>query len=114
MTSATLSAAIADAWERRAALSPATLGADRDAVLAALDLLDSGQARVAEPGADGWVVHQWLKQAVLLSFRLFPNIPMGSGDTQVFDKVATKFGGWDAAQKRFFGDGGVFDQIYQR
>jgi 2,3,4,5-tetrahydropyridine-2,6-dicarboxylate N-succinyltransferase len=90
-----LQTAIASAWERRTALSPATTGADRDAVEAALELLDSGAARVAEPGAEGWVVHQWLKQAVLLSFRLYPNTAMdGAGGAPVFDKVAMKFEGW--------------------
>ena len=71
------------------------MGADRDAVEAALALLDSGAARVAEPGTDGWVVHQWLKQAVLLSFRLYPNAAMGgAGGAPVFDKVAMKFADW--------------------
>jgi len=92
-----LQAAIAAAWERRAELSPASAGADRDAVDAALELLDSGAARVAEPGADGWRVHQWLKQAVLLSFRLNANTPMaGAGGAPVFDKVAMKFADWSA------------------
>ena len=70
MTDAALEAAIEQAWERRAELSAATKGADREAVEAALDLLDSGKARVAAPTDKGWVVHQWLKKAVLLSFRL--------------------------------------------
>ncbi len=91
-----LAAAIVSAWERRAGISPDTKGVDRDAVEAALELLDSGAARVAEPGAGGWVVNQWLKQAVLLSFRLFPNAPMdGAGGAPVYDKVAIKFTGWD-------------------
>jgi 2,3,4,5-tetrahydropyridine-2-carboxylate N-succinyltransferase len=91
-----LAGAIAVAWARRAALTPDTTGADRDAVVAALDLLDAGQARVAEPGPEGWAVNQWLKQAVLLSFRLFPNAPMGgAGGAPVYDKVAMKFAGWD-------------------
>jgi 2,3,4,5-tetrahydropyridine-2-carboxylate N-succinyltransferase len=89
-----LQSAIAAAWERRAELSPATSGADREAVEAALDLLDSGKARVAAPGASGWTVHQWLKQAVLLSFRLNPNVVMGAQDALVFDKVPVKFSGW--------------------
>jgi 2,3,4,5-tetrahydropyridine-2-carboxylate N-succinyltransferase len=94
-----LQAAIAAAWARRAELNPASAGADRDAVDAALELLDSGAARVAEPGADGWCVHQWLKQAVLLSFRLNANAPMqGAGGAPVFDKVAMKFADWDAAR----------------
>ncbi len=104
-TPPSLQAAIAAAWERRAALSPGTLGADRDAVEAALELLDSGAARVAEPGADGWTVHQWLKQAVLLSFRLYANAPMGgAGGAPVFDKVAMKFADWSADR---FGASGI-------
>jgi 2,3,4,5-tetrahydropyridine-2-carboxylate N-succinyltransferase len=100
-----LQTAIASAWERRAALSPATTGADRDAVEAALGLLDSGAARVAEPSAEGWVVHQWLKQAVLLSFRLYPNTAMdGAGGAPVFDKVAMKFEGWGDNR---FADAGI-------
>jgi 2,3,4,5-tetrahydropyridine-2-carboxylate N-succinyltransferase len=96
---ADLQSAIVSAWDRRAELSPATTGADRDAVEAALALLDSGAARVAEPGADGWMVHQWLKQAVLLSFRLYPNTLMdGAGGAPVFDKVAIKFDGWSDQQ----------------
>jgi len=95
-----LSSAIEAAWERRAGLSPATTGQDRDAVEAALELLDSGAARVAEPTESGWQVHQWLKQAVLLSFRLFPNAALaGAGGAPVFDKVAMKFAGW--GEERF-------------
>ncbi len=94
-----LAATIADAWERRATLTPQTKGPDRDAVEAALELLDAGEVRVAEPGPNGWTVHQWLKQAVLLSFRLNANAPMhGSGGAPVFDKVAIKFAGWDEAR----------------
>ena len=87
------------AWDKRADISPATTGEARDAVEAALELLDSGKARVAEPGADGWVVNQWLKQAVLLSFRLYPNALMdGPGGAPVFDKVAMKFADWNDNQ----------------
>jgi 2,3,4,5-tetrahydropyridine-2-carboxylate N-succinyltransferase len=83
------------AWEQRASISPATTGPARDAVEAALDLLDEGAVRVAEPGPAGWVVNQWLKQAVLLSFRLYPNATLpGAGGAPVFDKVAMKFEGW--------------------
>ncbi len=89
-----LAHAIEAAWERRASLSPGTTGADRDAVESALELLDSGAARVAEPGPDGWVVRQWLKQAVLLSFRLNANAPVAG----VFDKVPLKFADWDEAR----------------
>jgi 2,3,4,5-tetrahydropyridine-2-carboxylate N-succinyltransferase len=102
---AALRSAIEAAWERRAGLSPATAGVDREAVEAALDLLDSGAARVAESGEDGWQVHQWLKQAVLLSFRLYPNAAMdGAGGAPVFDKVAMKFAGWSENQ---FGEAGL-------
>ena len=91
-----LSAEIDALWERRETLSPATAGADRTAVEAALDALDSGAARVAEPtGAGGWQVNQWLKKAVLLSFRLTESAPVpGAGGAPVFDKVPMKFAGW--------------------
>jgi len=83
-------------WETRDRLSPATGGAAREAVEAALEALDSGAARVAEPKPEGgWRVNQWLKKAVLLSFRLTESAPMpGTGGAPVFDKVAMKFAGW--------------------
>ena len=81
-------------WERRAELTPATRGNDRDAVEAALEALDSGKARVAEPdGAGGWRVNQWLKQAVLLSFRLEDSAVMDAG-AGAYDKVPLKFSDW--------------------
>jgi 2,3,4,5-tetrahydropyridine-2-carboxylate N-succinyltransferase len=91
-----LPATIAAAWEDRATISTGTTGAVRDAVEAALELLDSGQARVAEPGADGWTVNQWLKKAVLLSFRLNDNavIDGGAAGAPAYDKVPSKFTGW--------------------
>ncbi len=77
MTDHPLRATIEALWERRDGLSAATTGADRDGVERALELLDAGQARVAEPdGQGGWRVNQWLKQAVLLSFRLRDSAPM--------------------------------------
>ncbi len=90
------------AWEDRAALSTATTGEVRDAVTETLALLDSGKARVAEPdGAGGWTVNQWLKKAVLLSFRLNENVLMdggpGVGGTW-YDKVPSKFDGWGEAE----------------
>jgi 2,3,4,5-tetrahydropyridine-2-carboxylate N-succinyltransferase len=96
MTDAALEAAVEAAWERRADLTPATKGADRDAVDAALELLDTGKARVAEPKGDQWVVHQWLKKAVLLSFRLndMSVIPGGPAGASWWDKVPSKFSGW--------------------
>jgi len=86
---------IEEVWERRESLSPATRGAAREAVDAALDLLDTGAARVAEPTPGGWQVNQWLKKAVLLSFRLTDSAAMqGPGGTPVWDKVPLKFAGW--------------------
>lgn len=91
----TLIAAIEDAWENRADMTP---GSDvRHAVSDALTLLDSGEARVAEPdGNGGWRVNQWLKKAVLLSFRLNDNRVMdgGAAGEAAFDKVPLKFAGW--------------------
>ena len=82
-------------WEQRAGLSPATAGDARAAVEDALALLDSGRARVAERGADGaWVTHQWLKKAVLLSFRLNDNRIIGAAPSPWFDKVPLKFADW--------------------
>ena len=82
-------------WETRDQLGAATVGAPRTAVEDALALLDAGQARVAEPAGGSWVVNQWLKKAVLLSFRLRDSMPMpGPGGAPVFDKVPMKFEGW--------------------
>jgi 2,3,4,5-tetrahydropyridine-2-carboxylate N-succinyltransferase len=86
---------IEELWERRESLSPSTQGVPRDAVDTVLELLDSGAARVAEPTASGWQVNQWLKKAVLLSFRLTDSMAMqGPGGTPVWDKVPLKFTGW--------------------
>ena len=100
MIDAALEAAVEAAWERRADLTPATKGADREAVDAALDLLDSGKARVAEPRGEDWIVHQWLKKAVLLSFRLndMEPIPGAPGGASWWDKVPSKFAGWGEAE----------------
>ncbi|QZP08881.1 2,3,4,5-tetrahydropyridine-2,6-dicarboxylate N-succinyltransferase [Caenibius sp. WL] len=100
--SAELAAAIEAAWEARDTVTPASADV-RQHVEAALALLESGQARVAEPdGQGGWKVNQWLKKAVLLSFRLNDNavIANGSGGAPAFDKVPSKFDGWDDAQFR--------------
>jgi len=96
----TLAEVIDAAWEERDGLGAGTGGEIRDAVEAALALLDAGEARVAEKGADGWTVNQWLKKAVLLSFRLNPMapIPGGPGGAMWWDKVPSKFLGWSAAQ----------------
>ncbi len=84
------------AWETRGELTSGTSGAVRDAVTAALDALDNGAARVAEAdGAGGWRVNQWLKKAVLLSFRLNDNrIMAGPGGSNWWDKVPSKFANW--------------------
>lgn len=106
MSSSDLAPQIEAAWERRDQLSPQSKGADVEAIEAALDLLDGGQARVATRGAEGrWETHQWLKKAVLLSFRISANkligATSGNGDPSpgpYWDKVPSKFLGWgDAA-----------------
>ena len=96
-----LQSVIEAAWDSRDRVSAETKGDVRDAVEAALGLLDSGKARVAEKTGNDWTVHQWLKKAVLLSFRLNPNTIMGAdtgGTGPWFDKVATKFTGWGEAE----------------
>ncbi|MCW5725756.1 MAG: 2,3,4,5-tetrahydropyridine-2,6-dicarboxylate N-succinyltransferase [Maricaulaceae bacterium] len=116
-THADLAAAIDDAWEAREALSPETTGPARDAVREALNLLDSGKARVASRNGNGqWTVHQWLKKAVLLSFRLNPMaaIPGGPGDAPWWDKVPSKFDGWTAAEFRAAGFRAVPGAIVRR
>ncbi|HEY4253481.1 MAG TPA: 2,3,4,5-tetrahydropyridine-2,6-dicarboxylate N-succinyltransferase [Roseomonas sp.] len=91
---ASLQASIEALWARRDGLSPATAGADRVAIESALELMDSGKARVAAPdGKGGWVVNQWLKQAVLMSFRLTDSAPMDTS-AGAYDKVPLKFEGW--------------------
>ena len=96
-----LIAQISALWDMRESLAPASASPEaRSVVAAALDILDRGVARVAERGADGqWLVHAWLKQAVLLSFRLAPMQLRGSGvPGPYWDKVATKFETWGEAE----------------
>ena len=96
-----LQATIDAAWDDRDSICAGTSGAVRDAVEEALRQLDSGEARVATRESVGqWTVHQWLKKAVLLSFRLNPMkaIPGGPGGAEWWDKVPSKFDGWDAAR----------------
>ncbi|MEP3889258.1 MAG: 2,3,4,5-tetrahydropyridine-2,6-dicarboxylate N-succinyltransferase [Hellea sp.] len=88
------------AWDDRASLSPDTKGETRDAIEAAIMSLDSGELRVASKSGNGdWVVHQWLKKAVLLGFRIHPNQIMSGGpaDGNFYDKVPSKFEGWTEA-----------------
>jgi 2,3,4,5-tetrahydropyridine-2,6-dicarboxylate N-succinyltransferase len=97
MADAGLAKTIDDAFERRNDVGPATRGPVRQAVEAALDLLDRGEARVAEKQADNsWRVNQWLKKAVLLSFRLNDMAVIGGGPGKAvwWDKVPSKFDGW--------------------
>ena len=95
-TASTLETTIEAAWEARTTLDANTKGPVRETVQEALTLLDAGTARIAEKRGGTWTVHQWLKKAVLLSFRLNPNRPIGGGPDGAFwyDKVAGKFTGW--------------------
>ncbi len=89
------------AFDNRDSINTSTRGEVRDAVAEALNLLDNGKARVATRGEDGtWTVHQWLKKAVLLSFRLNPMeiVKGGPGDSSWWDKVPSKFDGWSALE----------------
>ncbi|MFY9695066.1 MAG: 2,3,4,5-tetrahydropyridine-2,6-dicarboxylate N-succinyltransferase, partial [Xanthobacteraceae bacterium] len=120
-----MSAGIADnlakiidaAFERRDEIGPSTKGEVRDAVEQALELLDRGAARVAERGDNGsWRVNQWLKKAVLLSFRLndMSVIPGGPGHAAWWDKVPSKFDRWDEARFRAAGFRAVPGSVVRR
>jgi len=101
-----LRAVIEAAWESRGDLGPQTTGDIRDAVASALAALDRGDLRVADKTGDGWQVREWVKKAVLLSFRLndMAAIPGGPGEGGVwFDKVPSKFDGWGEADFRAAG-----------
>ncbi|MFG1300970.1 2,3,4,5-tetrahydropyridine-2,6-dicarboxylate N-succinyltransferase [Xanthobacter sp. V3C-3] len=114
---AALSAIIDDAFEKRAEIGFSTTGAVRDAVNEALTLLDSGAARVAEQGANGaWTVNQWLKKAVLLSFRLndMEAIPGGPGGAHWWDKVPSKFATWGETEFRAAGFRAVPGAVVRR
>jgi 2,3,4,5-tetrahydropyridine-2-carboxylate N-succinyltransferase len=103
MSTDTLASVIEEAFDDRNKIGPKTKGAVRKAVNSALDLLDGGKARVAERQADGqWQVNQWLKKAVLLSFRLndMSVIPGGPGKAVWWDKIDSKFKGWNATRFR--------------
>jgi 2,3,4,5-tetrahydropyridine-2-carboxylate N-succinyltransferase len=109
MAAADLQSTIEKAWEERDAVGAATAGPVREAVEAALAMLDRGEARVAEKRDGGWGVNQWLKKAVLLSFRLNENRLMGFGPGEQsspgpwWDKVAIKFTGWSPEHFRAAG-----------
>ena len=111
-----IEATIDSAWEQRDSIGPATRGDVRTAVDAALSALDSGSARIAEKAGGEWVVHQWLKKAVLLSFRLNPMemIPGGPGGAHWWDKVPSKFAGWSEKQFETAGFRAVAGAIVRR
>jgi len=98
MSNTQLQQTIEAAWDQRETITTATRGQVRDAIETALDLLDKGQARVAEKKDGGWVVNQWLKKAVLLSFRLndMGLIAGAPGGASWWDKVPSKFDGMTA------------------
>jgi 2,3,4,5-tetrahydropyridine-2,6-dicarboxylate N-succinyltransferase len=112
----TLETTIEAAWDTRDTVNAGTQGEVRSAVNEALALLDSGQTRVAAPTANGWQVNQWLKKAVLLSFRLndMTQISGGPGDTRWWDKVPSKFDGWGENRFRDAGFRAVPGSIVRR
>jgi 2,3,4,5-tetrahydropyridine-2-carboxylate N-succinyltransferase len=116
MNTGQLQATIDAAWEARDTINAATKGAVRDAVGAALTALDNGELRVASKEGGAWQVRQWLKKAVLLSFRLndMSEIPGGPGGAQWWDKVPSKFAGWDAGRFRAAGFRAVPGSIVRR
>jgi 2,3,4,5-tetrahydropyridine-2,6-dicarboxylate N-succinyltransferase len=94
-----LRATVEAAYESRAQITPESASAQIcTAVETAVGMLDAGILRVAEKRGDEWRVNEWLKKAVLLSFRITQNSPMGSGDLAFYDKVSLKYSGWTAAQ----------------
>src|SRR6187455_3708392 len=117
MSNDKLASTIDEAFEARDKIGPKTKGAVRDAVDSALELLDKGETRVAERGADGkWKVNQWLKKAVLLSFRLndVSAVPGGPGKASWWDKVPSKFEGWGENRFRDAGFRAVPGSIVRR
>ena len=121
MTDADLARTVDAAWEARDRVSPSTRGAYRDAVEAVLEGLDAGELRVAEKTAQGWQVHQWLKKAVLLSFRLNDMVEITGGPTDPdrgasrwWDKVPSKFAGWSSNRFRDAGFRAVPGAIVRR
>jgi 2,3,4,5-tetrahydropyridine-2-carboxylate N-succinyltransferase len=113
---ADITTVIDGAWENRAEISTATQGSVRSAVEETLTALDEGRLRVAEKTATGWQVHQWVKKAILLSFRLNDNMVIegGPGGATWYDKVPSKFVGWDAARFKAAGIRAVPGSIARR
>jgi 2,3,4,5-tetrahydropyridine-2,6-dicarboxylate N-succinyltransferase len=116
MSDADLARTIDAAWEDRATVDASTKGPVREAVEEALQLLDDGRARVAENNGSAWRVNQWLKKAVLLSFRLndMGVIEGGPGGAAWWDKVASKFEGWGENRFRAAGFRAVPGAIVRR
>ena len=116
MDTAELQATIDGAWESREQVTAVTKGKVRDAVDAALAALDNGTLRVADKAEGRWRVHQWLKKAVLLSFRLndMSAIAHGPGDAAWWDKIPSKFAGWDEARFRAAGFRAVPNCVVRR
>lgn len=116
MSSEDLQRTIEAAWEAREGVNASTVGAVREAVESGLDLLDSGKARVAEKVGGSWIVHQWLKKAVLLSFRLndMTAISGAPGGASWWDKVPSKLAGMDDAAFRTAGFRAVPGAIVRR
>jgi 2,3,4,5-tetrahydropyridine-2-carboxylate N-succinyltransferase len=117
MSHAELAKIIDDAFDRREGIGVTTKGPVREAVETAIDLLDRGEARVAEKSGNGtWRVNQWLKKALLLSFPLneLKVIPGGPGQAAWWDKVASKFDGWDEARFRAAGFRAVPGAVVRR
>src|ERR1700727_666532 len=100
-----LQATIESAFEARAKITPANVSAEtRGAVESVIGLLDAGTLRVAEKIEGAWRVNEWLKKAVLLSFRIADNAPVEAGALNFYDKVPLKYAGWSAAR---FAEAGV-------
>ena len=117
MATSDLQETIEAAYEDRNSISPETSGPVREAIDTALDGLDSGTLRVAEKSGHGWIVNQWLKMAVLLSFRLYDMAPIAGGpggNTPWFDKVSSKFADWDEARFRDAGFRAVPNCVVRR
>ena len=116
MSYAALASTIDAAWDNRNDVTPDTAGTVRDAVNAALDLLDGGHLRVAEKADGVWITNQWLKKAVLLSFRLTANTPIsgGPGGSTWYDKVPSKFQNLDDAAFQAHGFRAVPGAIVRR
>jgi 2,3,4,5-tetrahydropyridine-2,6-dicarboxylate N-succinyltransferase len=111
-----LMSSIEAAWEARDSLNPASTGPARDAVATTLDMLDAGTLRVAEKKDGAWAVNQWVKKAVLLSFRLNDMTPIAgaAGGASWWDKVPSKFDGWTAAHFKQAGFRAVPGSVVRR